>query len=66
MKMTIEITQKKDLKINGKNGYYLIKQEKDIFYIYKKYNDDDNLYYIESMKTIVDALIRIYNGYIEI
>ena len=63
--MNIEITSKKELKIAKKNGYYLIKQEKGIFYIYVKYDDDNQLYYIECMDTIADALISVYNGYIE-
>ena len=66
MKLEIEITEKKDIKVSKKNGYYLIRQDKDKFYIYVKYNDDEQLYYMESTDSITDSLIRVYNGYIEV
>ena len=66
MRLEIEITKNKDIKIPKRNGYYLIKQDKDKFYIYVKYNDDEQLYYVENTDSITEAFIRVYSGYIEI
>lgn len=42
-------------------GYFIIKQEKDIFYLYRKNNINEPVYYIQNFNKIYDCLMYAKN-----
>lgn len=59
--MNIDLLNDKEIIINipKTSGYFIIKQEKNLFYLYRKYDINEPLYYIQNFNNIYDCLTYV-------
>lgn len=62
--MEIEIINRNKVEIKTNNNSYFIENEKETYYLYVKYENEDITYYICGFENFIDALIYI-NGFIK-